>query len=85
MCLALGVLRGLASALETRLFALFDAGVAGKQAGLAQGRAQLLVVGEKSAGAAVGDSVGPGADATTGHLGVDIEVAEQLGGVERKA
>src|SRR5207249_1245150 len=83
--LALGVLRGLAGSFKAGLLALFDAGIAGEQAGFAQGGAQLLLVREERAGDAVRDRVGPGANATAGHLGVDVEVAHQFSRLERQA
>src|SRR5262245_569251 len=83
--LALGVLGGLAGALESRLLALLDAGIAREEAGLAQRGAQFLIVRHEGARDSVGDGIGPGADAPAGHLRVDVEVPHQFSGLERQA
>src|SRR5690349_6779626 len=83
--LALGVLRGLARALEAVLLALLHAWVARQEAALAHRDAQFLVGTDKRARNAVPHSAGLAAHATAHYLDGNVEAVDQIDGTQRAA
>src|SRR3954470_16446141 len=81
--LALGVLRGLAGALQAVLLAFLDARITGEEAGLAQRQAELFVLAEERAGDAVANCLRLAGHAAALHFRHDVVGAQRVGALQR--
>ena len=80
---ALAELRSATGAFETVLFALFHSGVSGKETGLLESGAEILVVLQQGAGKAVADGAGLAGHAAARYAADHVELLGGLGEGER--